>query len=153
MNVKTMDRREALGLLAAGAMISLSAVAQTAAASTSTEVKFFKYSTMPVTHNATNGSSGKNVPQELIPLGNVTGLHYTTVEPGKEFGPMRKGTLCEIRLVWEGEMEVLVEGMPSQTAEAGDIVVAPAGATYHVRNPADKPLTYLILQIKPEAKA
>jgi quercetin dioxygenase-like cupin family protein len=142
-----MNRREALGALSAFTLMGSLAEAQTTAAS-STEVKIFRYTEVPVTRGAT-GAAARNIPQDLIPMGDVTGVHLTTIDPGKEFGPMRKGVLCEIRLMYSGKIEVMVEGMASQFAGPGDMIVAPAGATYHVRNPGDTPLSYFILQIKP----
>ncbi len=147
--MKAMNRREALGALSAFALTAPLSQAQTTAASTVETVKLFKYAEFPLVHNP-NGSTGRNVPQELIPPGDVMGIHLTTIEPGKEYGPMRKSTICEIRMIHSGTMELLVEGQPSQTAEAGDIIVASANQTYHVRNPGSTPLTYLILQIKPK---
>jgi mannose-6-phosphate isomerase-like protein (cupin superfamily) len=144
-----MNRREALGAISALTLMSSLAEAQTTA-TPSTEVKIFRYAEVPVTRGAT-GAAARNIPQDLIPAGDVTGVHLTTIDPGKEFGPMRKGALCEVRLLYSGKIEVMVEGMASQFAGPGDMIVAPAGATYHVRNPGEEPLSYFILQIRPAA--
>jgi hypothetical protein len=143
-----MNRREVLGTFSAFALMASLAEAQTATTAAPGMVKVFKFADFPVTHNPTTGATGRGVPNELMCSGDITEVHITTLDPGKEFGPMRKNPFCGFRLIHAGKMEVLVEGMPPQTAEAGDIVYASADQTFHVRNAGDTPLTYFVIQIK-----
>ena len=143
-----MNRREALGSLSAFALLSSWMEAQTSAPAAAPGIQVFRFADLPVTRNA-SGAAGRGVPQSLVPQGDLTEVHITTLDPGKEFGPMRTNPNYGFRMIHAGKMEILAEGLPPQVAEAGDIVYAPANQTFQVRNPGDTPLTYFVVQVKP----
>jgi hypothetical protein len=143
-----MNRREALGSLSAFALLGSLMEAHADGPSSPTDIKVFRFADLPVTRNP-SGAAGRGVPRDLMPQGDLTEVQITTIDPGKEFGPMRKNPNIGFRMIHAGKMELLAEGMPSLTAEAGDIVYAPANQTYQVRNSGDTPLTYFLIQIKP----
>jgi mannose-6-phosphate isomerase-like protein (cupin superfamily) len=143
-----MNRREALGSLSAFALLGSLMEAQTSEPAGSAEIKVFKAADMPTTRNP-SGAAGWGVPTTLVPHGDITEVHVTTLEPGKEFGPMRKNPNYAFRLIHTGKMETLTDGKPPLTAEAGDVVYAPANQTYQVRNSGDTPLTHFVVQVKP----
>jgi mannose-6-phosphate isomerase-like protein (cupin superfamily) len=143
-----MNRREAVGSLSAFALLGSLMGAQTAESAGSVEIKVFKPADMPVSRNPA-GAAGWGVPQTLVPQGDITEVHVTTLEPGKEFGPMRKNPNYAFRMILSGKMEVLAEGKPPLSAETGDVVYAPADQNYQVRNSGDMSLTYFVVQVKP----
>jgi XRE family transcriptional regulator, regulator of sulfur utilization len=142
-----LNRREVLSSLAAIALLGLHAEAESGPPSPSV-ISVFKSASMPISRNPF-GAAGWGVPSTLLPQGELLEVHVTTLEPGKDFAPMRLNPNSSFRLIQSGKMEVLPQGLPSLTAESGDVVFAPANLTYQVRNSGDTPLTYFVIQIKP----
>jgi mannose-6-phosphate isomerase-like protein (cupin superfamily) len=144
-----MNRREALGSLSAFTLLGSLMDAQADGPSSPTDFKIFRFSDMPVTHNA-SGAAGRNVPRDLMVQGDLAEVRITTVDPGKDFSPMGKNPNHVFRMIHTGKMELLTESKPPLTAEVGDIVYAPANQPYQVRSTGDAPLTYFLFEIKPK---
>ena len=147
--MKKINRREAVGAISVFALIGKIAEAQTAGP---VPFQIFKFDSLAVANNHTNGSTGRNVPMTGIPKGDIVGLHFTTLEPGQSMGAVHKNSNHEIRMIHTGKLELIIDGKPGQTAEPGDVVVAPANEPYTVRNGGTVTLTYFTIQI-PGAKA
>jgi len=104
-----------------------------------------------MTHNPA-GAAGRAIPAATIPPGDLSALHFSTLEPGKAFGPIHKNPNHEFRMIHIGKLELLVEGQPPQPAEAGDVVFAPANQMYTVRNPGDVATTYFTVLISRQSR-
>jgi mannose-6-phosphate isomerase-like protein (cupin superfamily) len=146
-SMQTINRREAVGALSVFALMGKIAEPQTSAGAGPVPFQIIKFDSLAVAHNHTNGSTGRNVPMTGIPKGDIVGLHFTTLEPGQSMGAVHKNSNHEIRMIHTGKLELVIDGRPVQTAEPGDVVVAPANEPYTVRNGGAATLTYFTIQI------
>jgi len=71
-----------------------------------------------------------------------------TIEPGEEAGPEETHRADQIVYVVEGEAVVRVDG-EERRAAAGALIMIPAGARHHVRNPGRVPLFFVTVYAPP----
>jgi mannose-6-phosphate isomerase-like protein (cupin superfamily) len=72
-----------------------------------------------------------------------------TIEPGQEAGPAEIHDADQILYVIEGEAHIKV-GDEERRTGPGALVMIPAGARHHVRNPGRAPLFFLTVYAPPE---
>lgn len=72
-----------------------------------------------------------------------------TIAPGRDAGPEETHAADQIVYVVEGEIAVRV-GDEERQAAAGALIMIPAGARHHVRNPGKEPLFFLTVYAPPE---
>ena len=72
-----------------------------------------------------------------------------TVPGGEDAGPEETHRADQIIYIVEGEAVLRVDGH-ERRAEAGALVVIPAGARHHVRNPGRTPLFLVTVYAPPE---
>jgi mannose-6-phosphate isomerase-like protein (cupin superfamily) len=72
-----------------------------------------------------------------------------TIAPGQEAGPVETHHADQIVYVIEGEAVIKVEEDERRTGPGG-LVMIPAGARHHVRNPGREPLFFLTVYAPPE---
>jgi mannose-6-phosphate isomerase-like protein (cupin superfamily) len=72
-----------------------------------------------------------------------------TIAPGADGGPAEEHGGDQIVYVIEGEAVVTVEDEERRTGPGG-LVLIPAGARHHVRNPGRDPLFFLTVYAPPE---
>ena len=73
-----------------------------------------------------------------------------TIAPGEEAGPAEMhGGADQIVYVIEGEADITV-GDEARRTGPGGLVMIPAGARHHVRNPGRDPLFFLTVYAPPE---
>jgi hypothetical protein len=142
-----MNRREMMGGLSALALLAKLTDAQTDSATSPSPIRVFKADEMKSNHSA-SGSGGWGIPAGLLPPGDIMEVRSSTLDAGKDFSPMRLFPNAFLRFVQAGRMEVLMDGMPTLTATAGDILFTAPNLTYQLRNPGDAFLAYFVIQIK-----
>jgi mannose-6-phosphate isomerase-like protein (cupin superfamily) len=71
-----------------------------------------------------------------------------TIAPGEEAGPEETHRADQIVYVVEGEAVVRVDGEEGHAA-AGALILIPAGARHHVRNPGRTPLFFVTVYAPP----
>ncbi len=79
-------------------------------------------------------------------------LDLYCLAPGQEQKPHAHDDQDKLYVVLEGRGEVVVAGA-RETLEAGEAVVAPAGAEHGLRNPGPAPLLALVVVTPPPAHA
>ena len=72
-----------------------------------------------------------------------------TIAPGQAAGPAETHHADQIVYVIEGEAVIKVEEDERRTGPGG-LVMIPAGARHHVRNPGREPLFFLTVDAPPE---
>ena len=72
-----------------------------------------------------------------------------TIAPGDEAGPAETHEADQIVYVIEGEATITV-GEEERRTGPGGLVMIPAGARHHVRNPGRAPLFFLTVYAPPE---
>ena len=72
-----------------------------------------------------------------------------TIAPGQEAGPAETHDGDQIVYVIEGEADITV-GEDARRTGPGGLVMIPAGARHHVRNPGSGPLFFLTVYAPPE---
>jgi mannose-6-phosphate isomerase-like protein (cupin superfamily) len=72
-----------------------------------------------------------------------------TIAPGEEAGPAETHAADQIVYVIDGEAVVTVDQEARRTGPGG-LVMIPAGAIHHVRNPGRTPLFFLTVYAPPE---
>ena len=72
-----------------------------------------------------------------------------TIAPGEEAGPVETHGADQIVYVIDGEATITVGGEERRTGPGG-LVMIPAGAPHHVRNPGRVPLFFLTVYAPPE---
>jgi len=72
-----------------------------------------------------------------------------TIAPGEEAGPAEMHGADQIVYVIEGEADITV-GDEARRTGPGGLVMIPAGARHHVRNPGREPLFFLTVYAPPE---
>ena len=72
-----------------------------------------------------------------------------TIEAGQDGGPPETHRADQIVYVIEGEAAITV-GEEERRAGPGGLVLIPAGARHHVRNPGREPLFFLTVYAPPE---
>jgi mannose-6-phosphate isomerase-like protein (cupin superfamily) len=72
-----------------------------------------------------------------------------TIAPGEEAGPAETHAADQIVYVIDGEAVVTVDQEARRTGPGG-LVMIPAGAIHHVRNPGRAPLFFLTVYAPPE---
>ena len=72
-----------------------------------------------------------------------------TIAPGQEAGPAETHDGDQIVYVIEGEADITV-GDDARRTGPGGLVMIPAGARHHVRNPGSRPLFVLTVYAPPE---
>jgi len=72
-----------------------------------------------------------------------------TIAPGQDGGPAETHRADQIVFVIEGEAAITV-GEEERRAGPGGLVLIPAGAHHHVRNPGREPLFFLTVYAPPE---
>ena len=72
-----------------------------------------------------------------------------TIAPGEEAGPAEVHRADQIVYIIEGDAVVTIANEERRTGPGG-LVMIPAGATHHVRNPGRAPLFFLTVYAPPE---
>jgi mannose-6-phosphate isomerase-like protein (cupin superfamily) len=72
-----------------------------------------------------------------------------TIAPGQDAGPAGSHDADQIVYVIEGEADITV-GDEARRTGPGGLVMIPAGARHHVRNPGREPLFFLTVYAPPE---
>src|ERR1051325_11661420 len=72
-----------------------------------------------------------------------------TIAPGEDAGPAETHGADQIVYVIEGEADITV-GDEARRTGPGGLVMIPAGARHHVRNPGRDPLFFLTVYAPPE---
>ena len=72
-----------------------------------------------------------------------------TIAPGEDAGPAETHGADQIVYVIEGEADITV-GDEARRTGPGGLVMIPAGARHHVRNPGREPLFFLTVYAPPE---
>ena len=72
-----------------------------------------------------------------------------TVAPGEDAGPAETHRADQIVYVIEGEADITI-GDDARRTGPGGLVMIPAGARHHVRNPGRDPLFFLTVYAPPE---
>ena len=72
-----------------------------------------------------------------------------TIAPGQEAGPAETHDGDQVVYVIEGEADITV-GDDARRTGPGGLVMIPAGARHHVRNPGARPLFFLTVYAPPE---
>ena len=72
-----------------------------------------------------------------------------TIAPGEDGGPAETHRADQIVYVIEGEAVITV-GEEERRTGPGGLVLIPAGARHHVRNPGREPLFFLTVYAPPE---
>ena len=72
-----------------------------------------------------------------------------TIAPGEEAGPAEEHHADQIVYIIDGEAVVTVDKEERRTGPGG-LVMIPAGARHHVRNPGRAPLFFLTVYAPPE---
>ena len=80
---------------------------------------------------------------------NRTQTAVMTIAGGQDAGPAERHQADQIVYVIEGEAVVTVENEERRTGPGG-LVLIPAGARHHVRNPGRDPLFFLTVYAPPE---
>jgi len=72
-----------------------------------------------------------------------------TLAPGEDAGPEETHRADQIIYIVEGEAALRMDG-EERRAAAGALVMIPAGARHHVRNPGRAPLFFVTIYAPPE---
>jgi mannose-6-phosphate isomerase-like protein (cupin superfamily) len=72
-----------------------------------------------------------------------------TIPPGDDAGPAETHAGDQIVYVIEGEAVITV-GDDERRTGPGGLIMIPAGARHHVRNPGERPLFFLTVYAPPE---
>jgi quercetin dioxygenase-like cupin family protein len=142
MNV---NRREALGMTAAFALLAQVADAQMDG--TAPTSRLFKFSELPAKTNP-SGAGTRGLPKEAVPVGTVVGMHFSSIEPGKLFSPLHRNPDCEIRMIMDGRADWLVGDKPAQPVERGDVIFSAPNDLNTMGNSSDKPVTYFVVTVR-----
>lgn len=151
-----MNRREAIGSIAAVALLAQIAEAQTSDSPVLSESALYKFGASAETFNAGGGGMRQTLPRTTLPSGEVVGVHVGTIPAGKVYSPMHANGNAEFLIVYQGKMEFLTEANPPKLAEAGDVIYAAAHEGHSLRNPGDVTTTYFVVAVggpKPVPKA
>jgi quercetin dioxygenase-like cupin family protein len=142
-----MNRREAIGAIAAVALLAKLADSQTSDVSVLTESALYKFAAAAEKLNAAGGGMRPTLPRTTLPSGEVVGVHVGTIPAGKVYSPMHANGNAEFLIVHQGKIEFLTESNPPKLAEAGDVIYAAAHEGHSLRNPGDVTTTYFVVAI------
>ncbi len=134
-------------MMSAFALMATLAEAQEAGESALTMTRVIKFGSLPEKVNA-NGSSTRGFPKDTVPMAMITGMHFSTIPPGKMFAPLHRSGDYEFRMIYQGKAELVTEGNPPQLAEPGDIVFSVANSLNTMQNPGTVPCTYFVVSVK-----
>lgn len=147
---KQPNRRELCVALAALALGSVGAEAQTAAAheasqpgTTLAHSKIFPFDKLHV-QTAANGWEMRPVVKGTLATGEFVEVHETTLGPGQMPHPPHRHTHSEFLLIREGKLEVKSDGEDG-LVEAGGVIFTASGVLHSLRNVGDTPAKYFVV--------